>query len=176
MATNIEIIDNIMGADISLEQAKMDEYFSGLLNTLASFRTQITAMQQHIRLIERTVSKTLRDKEKEKKLKQRQRSNKKPSGFALPSSISDELCGFMSKELGTLVARTDVTRFIIGYIKDKNLQNPKNRKYILPDGALKKLLGVGEDDKLSYFNLQKYMNQHFHKKLVKTETDAETGT
>ena len=69
----------------------------------------------------------------------------------------------MSREKGTMVARTEVTRYIIDYIKANKLQNPENGQLINPDNALKKLLEVNEEDNLSYFNLQKFMNRHFHK-------------
>jgi upstream activation factor subunit UAF30 len=67
----------------------------------------------------------------------------------------------MSKEEGVQVARTEVTQFIIKYIKENNLQNPENRKKIMPDDTLKKLLAVKEEEDVTYFNLQKYMNRHF---------------
>ena len=137
------------------------EKFSDILTTLSVFRTQITAFQQQIRDVEKGVDKKLRQAEKLNK--KRRRKSTKPSGFALPAVISEELCTFMSKEKGTLVARTDVTRYIINYIKGQKLQNPENGQIINPDNALKKLLEVGDDDNLTYFNLQKFMNRHFHK-------------
>lgn len=163
-----DTIDSIMGTEES-EKEKMASQFSNMLNALGSFRMQITAMQQQVRLLERNYNKAMKQAEKEKNEKKRQKLNKKPSGFALPTKISDELCEFMDKESGTLVARTDVTRFIIGYIKSKQLQNPTNRKFILPDEELKTLLNVSDGDELSYFNLQKYMNRHFHSSKSKEE-------
>ena len=163
MASSEETIDKIMETENTSEKDKMKDQFDKLLSTLSNFRTQITAMQQEVRLIEKAYNKTVKQAEKDKNEKKRQKQNKKPSGFALPTKISDDLCEFMSKEKGSLVARTDVTRFIINYIKTNDLQDPKNRKYILPDNDLKKLLHIS-DEELSFFNLQKYMNCHFHKK------------
>ena len=70
----------------------------------------------------------------------------------------------MGREKGAEVARTEVTQFIIKYISEKNLQNPENRKIIIPDDSLIKLLGVKEEDEVTYFNIQKFMNRHFHSK------------
>ena len=67
----------------------------------------------------------------------------------------------MNKEEGTKIARTEVTSALSSYIKDNNLQNQANKKFILPDEKLKSLLGISDDDKLTYFTLQKYMNKHF---------------
>lgn len=61
---------------------------------------------------------------------------------ALPSSkLSDE----MAKFLGTAEAsRGEVVKKVWDYIKEKNLQDPKNKKIICPDATLGKLLGAKE--------------------------------
>ena len=64
------------------------------------------------------------------------------------------------------VARTEVTQYIIKYIREHNLQHSANRKIIVPDLALKTLLNYKDGDELTYFNLQKYMNNHFQKKEI----------
>ena len=60
-------------------------------------------------------------------------------------------------------ARTEVTRYIIEYIKKEELQNKEDRRKIMPDMKLMKLLEIPEKEELTYFNLQKYMNKHFVK-------------
>ena len=61
------------------------------------------------------------------------------------------------------MARTEVTRYIIEYIKKEELQNKEDRRKIEADVKLKKLLEITEKEELTYFNLQKYMNKHFVK-------------
>ena len=73
----------------------------------------------------------------------------------------------MNKEEGTELARTEVTKAIIGYIQEHKLQNNENRRVIMPDETLKTLLGVKDAEELNYFNLQKYMNKHFISKKSK---------
>ena len=68
----------------------------------------------------------------------------------------------MNKEAGTLVARTEVTQYLIKYIKENSLQNKENKRIIKPDDKLMDLLESGENE-ITYFNLQKYMNKHFIK-------------
>ena len=137
------------------------EQFDGILSTLTTFKSQITSLQQQLRGLEKVVKRELNTARKAAEKKRQRKANRKPSGFAKPSSISSELSKFMSKEEGVQVARTEVTQFIIKYIKDNNLQNPENRKMIMPDDTLKKLLAVKENDNVTYFNLQKFMNRHF---------------
>ena len=149
----------------SSDKEIINNQFINVLKTLGTLKTDITSVQNQIKLLEKTVIKQQKISEKQNKKKKRKTT--KPSGFALPTPISEELSTFMSKEKGTLVARTEVTRYIIDYIKEKKLQNPSNGQLIVPDEALKKLLEVKDGESLSYFNLQKYMNRHFHK-LEKT--------
>lgn len=85
------------------------------------------------------------------------------SGFAKPSQLSDELCDFMGVAKGTSMARTEVTRMINDYIKKNNLQSAEDKRHILPDEKLSKILNIKGDEKLTYFNLQKYMKHHFTK-------------
>ena len=162
--------NGIVDKTVEPEMDQVTEQFNGLLNTLTTFRSQITAVQQQLRGLEKTVKRELKNARKAIE-KNKRKGNRKPSGFAKPAKISNELCQFMSKEEGTEVARTEVTQFIIKYIADHDLQNPSNRKIIKPDESLKKLLGIGEGDEVTYFNLQKYMNKHFHKK-TNTESSS----
>ena len=65
---------------------------------------------------------------------------------------------------GSEMARTEVTQYIIQYIKDNKLQNPNDAKLIKPNKELKSLLNINEGDgDLSYFNIQRFMNKHFVK-------------
>ena len=95
--------------------------------------------------------------------KNKNRGNRKPSGFANPTKISKELCDFMGLENGSSMARTDVTKYIIDYIKEHNLQDKDQPKQIKPNPQLKSLLDFKNDDPLTFFNLQRYMNKHFLK-------------
>lgn len=67
----------------------------------------------------------------------------------------------MNKSEGTEIARTEVTKTLIQYVKKNNLVNIHNKKIIYPDNKLKTLLGIEDDKELTYFNIQKYMNKHF---------------
>jgi|LauGreDrversion4_2_1035121.scaffolds.fasta_scaffold765022_1 chromatin remodeling complex protein RSC6 len=88
---------------------------------------------------------------------------KAPSGIVKPTNISDEMCSFMGKPAGTQLARTEVTKFITGYIKQHNLQDSVSKRNINPDTKLKSLLAIPDGEVLTYFNLQKYMKVHFPK-------------
>ena len=111
----------------------------------------------------RNVKKQIK-KLKPQKNKKVSKLDRKPHGFAVPSVVSDELCEFMKVEKGTLVSRTNVTKRLTEYITENKLQNPENKREIIPDKVLSSLFGEGAKDAyLTHFTIQKYMNHHFSK-------------
>ena len=90
-------------------------------------------------------------------------TDRRPMSFTAPTKISDELAIFLGKSVGTEMARTDVSRHINKYIRAHNLEDPQNSVVINPDAKLRSILSIGENDELTYFNLQKYMKHHFHR-------------
>lgn len=88
------------------------------------------------------------------------------SGITKPTKVSDAMCEFLGREKGSLIARTEVTKFITNYIRDNNLKDAKVRRHINPDTRLRSLLNIPTSDQLTYFNLQKYMSSHFPKAVA----------
>lgn len=136
------------------------QQFSLLLNSLSSFKSQISMLSAQVKALEKNVKKQMKQLEREA-AKNKNKGNRKASGFAVPTKISKDLCKFMGKPEGSEMARTEVTKYIIQYIKNNKLPDKKNKKIIKPDSALKSLLDLKPEDEVTYFNLQKYMNKHF---------------
>lgn len=137
-----------------------EECFQDIASCIIGLKSEVSGLYAKLKLLERAVNKEVKTLNKAVS-RNKQKGNRKPSGFAKSSKISDSLCMFMNKPAGSEVARTEVTKYIINYIKDHNLQRPENKKFINPDNDLKSLLEVPEGGELSYFNLQKFMNKHF---------------
>ena len=149
--------------DSTVSQSQiLKQQFTDVLNTLSSFKSQIGMLSSQVKLLEKNVRKQMKQLEKEAK-KNRNKGNRKASGFAVPTKITKDLCKFMGQPEGTELARTEVTKYIIQYIKDNKLPDKSNKKIINPDKQLKSLLQVKEGEEVTYFNLQKYMNKHFVK-------------
>jgi chromatin remodeling complex protein RSC6 len=102
---------------------------------------------------------------KKRRVKADGESTHSNSVFLQPSKISSELAVFCGVEPGTMLSRTDCTRKIAAYIKEHDLQNPDNRREILSDATLIKLFALTSEDKLNYFNLQRYIKPHFIKEV-----------
>jgi len=84
----------------------------------------------------------------EKAERKRANARTSPSGFAKPAKI------------------TDVTRHINQYVKANKLFKLENKRVILPNAALKKLLGCKDTDIVTYFNLQRWLKGHFLRPVV----------
>lgn len=141
---------------------KMMESLDILDNRMQDHKKHINGCRAEIKSIRKQLAKMM---QKQDKIDTKQKKERKPHGFARPTLVSDELCVFMGKETGSMVSRTEVTKFLIQYISDNNLQNPDNRRNILIDARLKSLFGPeSENEKIDYFNMQKFVNRHFPKK------------
>jgi chromatin remodeling complex protein RSC6 len=157
------------------ENKNIFDAFTTINNSLTLFKMQFNTLQQQVRSLEKTVRKELKPTKKECKLLE-PKTKKAPSGFAKPTKVTKELCEFMDKPEGTEIARTEVTKVLVNYIKTNNLQEQTavSKNKIVPDDKLKTLLGlnVEETNELTFFNIQKYMNKHFISKKLTTSINA----
>ncbi len=85
------------------------------------------------------------------------------NAFLKPRPLSAELCAFMSVPAGSQRSQTDVTRYVSQYVKSHSCFDPANKRRIIADGALSKLLKVTDKDAVTYLNLQSYLKAHFIK-------------
>ncbi len=147
----------------------IESQFNATTQKLAALRVLESDIMSDLRKLQKNTLKHLKDinkKNKRRKLDPEEKKKRAPSGFAKPTIISQELCDFLGKDQGTEMARTEVTKELTNYIKSHNLQDEADRRKILPDKKLKKLLNVEAGQEVTYFNLQKYMKVHFPKVSV----------
>ena len=150
-------MDELYEKNIEDMNAEYDEILEKVAD-LIKIGKQISTNVRKIR--KRTIKKMNSLHKANLKLKNDKKQVREPSGFAKPSRVSDELCAFLGKPTGTEIARTSVTSFITEYIRNNNLQNPENKKEILLDTKLSKIINPG-DETLTYFNLQRHMKHHY---------------
>ena len=95
------------------------------------------------------------------------------SGLQKPVAVSEEMAQFAGWDPKSLHSRVEVTKTICAYIKENNLQNPENRRIILLNDPLKKLLRFN-DETITYPHIQMYIGVHFmaeKKEEVKKENE-----
>lgn len=143
---------------------------TGLSQKLAEFSAKLqqlvglfSSVKNDFKTLEKIVSREMKAAVKASAKKRRNTGNRKPSGFIKPTRISDELANFLGKEIGTEMARTEVSKDINAYIQAHKLQDASNGRIIHADAKLSKLLKLQKTDELTYFNLQRYMKHHFQK-------------
>jgi hypothetical protein len=86
------------------------------------------------------------------------------NAFLKPRDLSTELCAFMGLPAGSQRSQTDVTKFVSSYVKSHGCFDPANKRRIVPDGALARLLKATDAEKpITYLNLQSYLKVHFPK-------------
>jgi chromatin remodeling complex protein RSC6 len=169
-----------------LDENKINKEFEEICDEISSLKNSLNNVINKIRLFKKNVDKVLKDNNKEitkgKKTKEKketvakekkERKVKKeklpPSGISSPSELSKELCDFLNKPQGTRLARTEVTTLLNKYIVDNNLQDKESKRIIKPDSKLKTLLELNDNQELTYFNFQGFMNKHY----IHTETSEE---
>lgn len=134
---------------------------SDLASKIASLSVAVKEAQNSLKVLSKEYERM--KKLVEKTERKRANARTQPSGFAKPTKISDEMCDFLGVPRGTELSRTDVTRKINAYVKEHNLNKPDNKRIILPDPKLKKILGVTGNEEVSFFVLQRYIKNHFIK-------------
>lgn len=157
----VEVVEAVAVVEVDLATR-----FETVSKTLASVLTYVRELQSTVKALQKDTAKAIKTASAKKGRKAVVGGDKKPrapSGFAKPTPLSVELCAFLNVPDGTELARTEVTRRINEYIKTNNLQKPEDKRTIIPDAPLQKLMNVVKDTKLTYFNLQSHMKHHFIK-------------
>lgn len=167
-----------------LDENKINKEFEEICEEISSLKTSLNNVVNKIRLFKKNVDKVLKDnnkeltkgkktrtkkdsseednsEKKEKKEKKLKKDKQPPSGISSPSELSKELCDFLNKPYGTHLARTEVTTMLNKYIIDNDLQDKESKRIIKPDSKLKTLLGLNDNQDLTYFNIQSFMNKHY---------------
>ena len=144
-------------------ESSLNDQFNEFMAKLHQLGAQFTSLKSEFKALEKRCTKEVKAAQKANAKKKRRQGTRTPSGFVKPTLISSELAKFLGKSDGTLMARTEVTKQINGYIKEHKLQDPTNGRIIIPDDTLTKLLKIKKDEQLTFFNLQKYMSPHFAK-------------
>ena len=142
--------------DYSVEISELQGELKNVLNTIKGLVSHVSKLEKRINRDRKIVEKKLKTKPR--------RTSTGLNGFSKPGPVSDELRAFLSMGKDDLIARTEVTKKITTYCQEHGLQKESDKRVILADKALSKLLRIPKGEDLTYFNLQKYMKVHFPNK------------
>ena len=164
MDTTADAVETI-GDRIRSEISRKEVAIKTEKEAIATLKGILKAVEkQEKELIKKTLGKVKRSKVVDPNAPPRE-----PSGITKPTEISDELSKFLGASKGTMMARTDVTKAINGYVKEHKLYDEQNKRVFVLDKtaegkALYTLLGspdLSESGQIGYFNLQRYLKHHF---------------
>tara|TARA_X000000950_G_C13614292_1_gene536628 strand:+ start:128 stop:625 length:498 start_codon:yes stop_codon:yes gene_type:complete len=136
-----------------------EESIKTLINSVNTIKAALTEVVSQIKALDKKIKKE--KKSQSKQTVSTASKTRKPTGLALPTTISNELADFMKESCDKKIARTDVTSYLIKYIKSNNLQDKDDKRNINPDEKLDKLFLNPNNEKITFFNLQKFINHHF---------------
>jgi chromatin remodeling complex protein RSC6 len=140
-----------------------ETHYDLILKDFEALMDTTRQMSARMKLIQKEHSKNSR--KNSRKTSDDPDSKKKTALSLTQYTISDELCMFLGFPLNSNVPRSEVTKAINTYIKENNLQDPANRKFILLEGSpaadkLKVLLR-SPDQPVTFFSIQKYLKPHY---------------
>lgn len=165
--TTVPVVEETTSVVVEAESVPVVEVdkFVVVLDRLQRFAAEVKDTILLVKALQKEFQKVQKSSVKKTKKSSPLASNKPrtPSGFAKPTKLSDDLCGFLGVPSGSEMARTEVTRVINEYIKKNSLQDTADKRTIVPDTKLMSILKLGEGEKLTYFNLQTYIKHHFHR-------------
>ncbi len=144
-------------------QRSVSEEIADLIAEFSKVRDAAGKAVAALKKLDKRVARDIKEARKRRKSKKTEEAGasdkpKKPNVFQNPNPISNALCDFFGSAHGSMMSRAEVTSEIAAYIKRNSLQN---KHEIKPDAKLTSLLGLKEGDKLTYFNIQKYLNPHY---------------
>ena len=161
--------------DVVVEEQPLTtvDKFELLIKDFTTLMDTTKSLSARMKVLQKEVNKGVRGKRRVVK-EVDPNAPKKVSALQKPVVITNELCKFLGFEPNTEHSRQEVTASINAYIKANDLQDPKNRRFILLEGSdaalsLKKLLR-DPDQPVTFFNIQRYLKPHYPpKEEVKTE-------
>ena len=158
--------EDIVAPAPEVSETPYAEQFAELMTMADTFLTMARAFKAHAQKLEKQVHRDHKQLQKRVKGKRKRQTDPDapPSGFAKPGPVSDELRSFLNLGKDELIARTAVTQAINAYCKEHNLQNKDDKRKIIPDAPMRKLLKLNKGDELTFFNLQTYLKVHFPNK------------
>jgi hypothetical protein len=96
-------------------------------------------------------------------------------GFTKPTYISREMCELLDIPIDKLYVRNEVTKILNAYISRNGLQNPNDKRHIIPNDTLHKIFKSNPDNRITIFNIQSYIKHHFIKEPPGLEKPMESA-
>lgn len=154
-------------------QERLSAVVEKLKDAQSKFNTEIKEITKEAMAAVKAAGREIKDAKKRKRSKKPEdmtpeekkawEARRANNAFLKPRLLTPELCTFMGLPHNSLRSQTDVTKFVATYVKSHNCFDPANKRRIIPDAVLAKLLKCTDKDTVTYLNLQSYLKNHFVK-------------
>jgi hypothetical protein len=164
-----EDISSSRSRKLSSNRQELETQFNAFIATLEDELTQSRNNKNRVVMV-KTWRNMLNDVKKLKTTSLKNMKNPKKrnseSGFMKPQEITQQMADFAGWDASELKSRVDATKHIYAYIKEKDLQNPENRREIHLDDTLKTLLkfDANKEGIITYPAIQGFIGHLFKKK------------
>ena len=180
MTAATETAQNTDNSDIEIQIDPMVKQLNSMAELLDVLAKTSKSLTTEMKALTKDVNK-LRLSKGGKKVKKvaNPDSPRKLGALEKPVPISDELAEFLGLTKGETQSRQFITKSINAYVKEHDLQNPENRRYILLDsekGLKLKALLRDPDQPLTFFNIQRYLKVHYPKVESDESEDSKKKT
>ncbi len=141
---------------------------------MESLQSSLQAMDKVLKSLQRDVRKIRQRLEDPTGEKAKARSEN--NSFKKPLQVSEKLRTFLGLKDDELISRSEVTKRIAAYAKEKGLTEGKK---INLDDALKSLLNPPDGVDMNFLKIQTYINHHYIKTppaVQSTEVDVAATT
>ena len=146
-----------------------------ILNEIEQKNHELVLIQREVKLLYKEVEKShkieLKEASKRKKNSKNSSEKRDPSGFNAKQPVPVEFCEqpwgcSIEQEL----PRTMLTKMVYDYVKENNLQDPKDKRRIFPDETIRKLFHLSDSDELHFNNFQTYMKRLYDRSFELNDT------
>jgi chromatin remodeling complex protein RSC6 len=148
-----------------MEAMSTDDKLELVIKDLETLMETSKSLSARMKVFHKEALKSARKKSRKNDVEVDPDAPKPVASINKPVVISNELCEFLGFPRDTEHSRNEVTTSINKFVKDYNLQDPANKRYIRLEGSpeaekLKKLLR-DPDQPLTFFNIQRYLKPHY---------------
>jgi len=149
-------------AAVPVESKSVEQEIAALVTLHQTLRDQAVSAIKTLQRLQKRVAKEVKEAGRRRRRSKKETEDgvvkeKRPTIFTTPVTLKDELCGFLGKAKGSQMTPADVTRAFSAYVDSHKLKDAEKGHTIHPDAAMRKVLGVKEEETLTYRNIQSFL-------------------
>lgn len=147
---------------VQVEVRSVEQEIASLIASHQKIRDEAVTSIKSLQKLQKRIVKEVKDAGRRRRRSKRESEDgtpreKRPTIFTTPVTLKDELCAFLGKSKGSQMTPAEVTKAFSAYVDTHKLKDVEKGHTIHPDSAMRKVLGVKEDESVTYRNIQAYL-------------------